>query len=180
VGWLRRLSAATKEILVHQIHKLNRVRLWAAVASICLPLALLGGIAVDANSSQAGGGPANLTVEISWPERDLDVDMEVYEPSLPEPCTFRNKDTRNGGHLEDVTHGGGNPEKYTISRGPSGIYQVRLKMFTRNRASDNVTVRVTCNGASETFRKRVEHPGNPEGLFIANYECDERGMWRKR
>ena len=159
---------------------MTKFHLSASVVSICLVLPLLSGATA---SAEPGDGPAKLTVEVSWPERNLDVDLYVYEPNQAEPCYYRNKDTRNGGRLVDVTRGGGNPERYTIDGGPSGIYQVRLKMFTRRGSTDSVTIRIYSNGRLiDEFANRHLESGaaDDDGLFIGNYEVDQQGGVRRR
>ena len=78
---------------------MTKFRLSVVAASIGLALAVLAGTTSHADAAQAGGGPANLKVEVTWPEANLDVDLYVYEPGNPDPASYRNKDTSNGGHL---------------------------------------------------------------------------------
>ena len=88
---------------------------------------------------------SKLRVTLTWNTDNTDIDLWVEEP-FGEKCWYKNKKTRNGGHLlQDVTQGYG-PERYENKGGRGGQYTVRLKFYGHrstvlgNETNANVTM----------------------------------------
>jgi hypothetical protein len=73
----------------------------------------------------------DLVVLVYWNVESTDLDLHINE-SNGEECYYRNRDTREGGHLsKDVTRGIG-PEMYVLPKAKKGKYEIAINYFAQN------------------------------------------------
>jgi len=73
----------------------------------------------------------DLVVLVYWNVESTDLDLHIKE-SNGEECYYRNRDTREGGHLsKDVTRGIG-PEMYVLPKAKKGKYEIAINYFAQN------------------------------------------------
>ncbi|WP_121966489.1 VWA domain-containing protein [Myroides sp. N17-2] len=73
----------------------------------------------------------DLVALVYWNVESTDLDLHVLE-SNREECSYRNRNTKQGGHISlDVRQGYG-PEMYVLPKAKSGKYEIAINYFAQN------------------------------------------------
>jgi uncharacterized protein YfaP (DUF2135 family) len=79
----------------------------------------------------------DIKIVLTWDTNGTDVDLHVIDPS-GEECSYNNKETKTGGHLDqDVTEGYG-PETFTLSNAIQGTYEIRAHYYSDNQQPQTI------------------------------------------